>query len=92
MDYKKSELLKQITELDFVIVDLNLYLDTHPMDQAALAHFNSCIAKTNLLKEKYEKLYGMLTACMGCSPYPWQWINEPWPWEYDANFEFWGKE
>lgn len=92
MDNKKAELLRQITELDFTIVDLNLYLDTHPIDQAALSYFNSCIVKVNELKEKYEKLYGMLTQGLGCSPYPWQWINEPWPWEYDANFEFWGRE
>lgn len=92
MDHKKAELLREITEIDFYIVDLNLFLNTHPMDHDALAHYNSCVVKANSLKGKYEKLYGMLTAGMDCSPYPWQWINEPWPWEFEGNFELWGKE
>ena len=39
------------------------------------------------LKEKYEMHYGMLSEHDSLSPYPWQWICEPWPWESDANFK-----
>jgi spore coat protein JB len=31
--------------------------------------------------------YGMLSEHDSLSPYPWQWINNPWPWETDANYK-----
>jgi spore coat protein JB len=84
----KSGLLEQITALGLATIDLHLYLNTHPMDQEALVKHNSLMMQSKMLKNKYERCYGMLSAHGSISPYPWQWINEPWPWEYDANFEF----
>lgn len=86
-DINKFELLKQITMVDFSIIDLHLYLNTHPMDQAAIIQYNSLITQSKMLKEKYENYFGVLTSGGNRSPYPWQWINEPWPWEYNANFK-----
>ena len=84
---KKFELLKQITATRFVIEDLALYLNTHPMDKAVIERHNFYATQFKSLKETYERHYGMLTHTV-CSPCPWQWINEPWPWEYEANFRF----
>lgn len=86
-DMNKFELLKQITALDLVSIDLHLYLNTHPMDHEALMKYNSLVMQSQMLKQNYEKYFGMLSAHGTCSPYPWQWINEPWPWEYEANFK-----
>lgn len=86
LNMNKTELLKQIMATDFTIIDLSLYLNTHPMDKEAVAKHNSLVAQSKMLKEKYEKCFGMLTAVDSFSPYPWQWISEPWPWEYEANF------
>ncbi|MHC1684498.1 MAG: spore coat protein CotJB [Clostridiaceae bacterium] len=82
----KEELLKQITALDFIMIDLHLYLNTHPTDRIALEKHNSVVMEANMLKSDYEKNYGPLTYG-SCSYYPWQWINEPWPWEAEANFK-----
>jgi len=84
---EKFELLKQITAMDFSIIDLHLYLNTHPMDNCALDKYNALVMECKMMKESYERFYGML--CMGSISYkyPWQWIEEPWPWEYDANFK-----
>lgn len=82
----RDEMLKEITAIDFTIIDLHLYLNTHPMDKEAIIKYNSAVAKSQELRRNYEKLYGMLSP-RSCSPYPWQWIAEPWPWEYDANFK-----
>lgn len=78
-------LLKRIQEIEFVAVELNLYLDTHPCDEDALNDF--CCASEMLmrLKKEYEAEYGPLMnfgfgGC-GCSKTPWQWIESPWPWE-----------
>ncbi|NMM62471.1 spore coat protein CotJB [Clostridium sp. P21] len=83
----RMELLKQITATCFMKEDLSLYLNTHPTDQNAIAKYNFYVMQGKKLKEKYEMHYGMLTENSSCSPRPWQWINEPWPWEPDANFQ-----
>lgn len=84
----KMALLEQITACEFMKEDLALYLDTHPMDREAIKKYNCCVREGKALKEKYEMNFGMLSEHESLSPYPWQWINNPWPWETDANFEF----
>jgi len=82
----KMELLKLIVASEFMKDDLALFLNTHPMDQEALSKYNFYVMESKGLKESYEMNYGMLSEHNSLSPYPWQWINNPWPWEYDANF------
>ncbi len=84
---QKVALLKQIFATNFMKEDLSLYLNTHPMDKEVLEKYNFYVLQCKKLKEAYEMNYGMLTEHGSCSPYPWQWINEPWPWEYEANFK-----
>ena len=80
----RRELLKKIQELEFAAVELNLYLDNHPECQRALADYNRFTEKLINLKNAYEARYGPLTH-FGNTPsqYPWQWVDEPWPWEED---------
>lgn len=86
-DMSRMELLKQITIFHFMAEDLHLYLDTHPMDRDALVKHNAIIIQLHALKQNYEKAYGPLSEHGCCSQFPWQWINQPWPWEYEANFK-----
>jgi spore coat protein JB len=81
-------MLKEIMALDFSSIELNLYLDTHPMDQKALAIHNDYAMKLKMLKEEYEKKYSPLTHEI-ISKCPWEWIEDPWPWEID--YEMGGK-
>ncbi|MGV8979745.1 spore coat protein CotJB [Clostridium sp.] len=83
----KMELLNQIVALEFMKEDIALYLNTHPMDQEALTKYNFYVMESKGLKGIYEMNYGMLSEHSSPSPYPWQWINDPWPWETDANFK-----
>jgi len=55
------ELLKEIMAVDFSMVELNLYLDTHPMDQRALRLHNEYVIKYKMLKDKYEQDCAPLT-------------------------------
>ena len=89
MDNKmnRMELLKQITMVSFMAEDLGLYLDTHPTDCDAVGKYNFFVKQSKELKKMYEKCYGMLSEHDSYSPCPWNWINEPWPWEYEANFK-----
>lgn len=79
----KNELLKQIKCLNFAIVDLNLYLDTHPNDRKALCLHNKYCKELKIIENMYQKIYGPLTIKYPCNK--WRWIEEPWPWEGGKN-------
>jgi len=84
MDARNQALmLRQIQQLSFVAVELQLYLDTHPEDQQALALFNSNHTELIQAVRQYEQVYGPLLS-YGYSPNMqnyWSWVDSPWPWE-----------
>lgn len=76
------DLLEEIQAIDFVLVELTLYLDTHPDDYITIQQFNHCAKQSKQLKKQYEKLYGPLLQYGGSySSYPWNWGDAPWPWQ-----------
>ncbi len=79
----RAKLLKEISMVDFAIVELNLYLDTHPDDTDAVAYIKQYITILNRLKEEYAAQYGPLTVCDAtfhdCET--WKWARMPLPWE-----------
>ncbi|MBS4209743.1 spore coat protein CotJB [Bacillus sp. FJAT-50079] len=79
------EYYKQLEELqtvDFVIVELTLYLDTHPNDQDAIQQYNTFVHKRKAIKRQFEKDFGALTNFgYSYSQYPWDWKEAPWPWQ-----------
>ena len=78
----RENLLKRLTMLDFMAVDMQLFLDTHPDDTNAIAKDNSIIREADNLRAQYEKSVGPLY-----SPTEnFQWIDNPWPWENKFNF------
>lgn len=82
VDEQFYQLLHEIQAVDFVIVELTLYLDTHPNDMAALQQFNQFALKKNELIQQYEERYGPLFQFgNSLSKYPWQWKDAPWPWQ-----------
>jgi spore coat protein JB len=79
---KYYELLEQIQEVDFALVELTLYLDTHPQDVNAVTQFNELALRSQTLKNDFEQLFGPLQQFGNSySRYPWQWAESPWPWE-----------
>lgn len=78
-DMRRQEMIDQIKSLDFAIIELGLYLDTHPEDQRALCMHREYCKEVKDLKDKYQKMYGPLTIFYPCNK--WRWLEEPWPWE-----------
>ncbi len=79
---EQMALLRRIQETQFVAVDLNLYLDTHPDDQKALCDYNGASLQLQALIQEYEQCYGPLMHFgQGASRLPWAWIEDPWPWD-----------
>ena len=81
MELTQNALLSKISEAQFVCVELNLYLDTHPDDEDARADY-LCYSETlTQLIDKYEALYGPLKN-FGLSPTTTgSWVHCKWPWE-----------
>lgn len=78
----QAECLRELQELDFVLLELNLYMDTHPYDKQALEQFN-CLSKTRRkLVRRYEKCFGPLyNFGLSKNRIPDGWSKGPWPWE-----------
>lgn len=76
------KLLHEIQAVDFVLVELNLYLDTHPGDRAALEQYNLYTHKAKMLKEQYAMEYGPLQNYGNSyAKEPFGWPEAPWPWQ-----------
>ena len=78
----KDALLMAVNQAGFAVTEANLYLDTHPSDQAALAYFQEYNQLRCQALNDYAALYGPLTietARGGRGK--WEWVNRPWPWE-----------
>jgi len=87
---ERDELLKDLTILDFMAVDLGLFLNTHENDREALLTYNSIIERADRVRQTYEKMYGPLCSFRSYGGDYWRWPEEPWPWEEEFNFEFSG--
>lgn len=82
---QQANMLREIQKEDFMVEDLQLYLDTHPFDRRALAEYNRHTMHSADLRRQYEQLYGPLKVTGRCTTvqYPWRWVEEPWPWEIE---------
>ena len=74
-------MLSEIRELQFSVLETNLYLNTHPEDMNVLNLHNSLARDLCDLMLEYQRKYGLLKANFPGADYPWQWIEEPWPWQ-----------
>lgn len=76
------EAMEQLQAVDFVLVELTLYLDTHPEDQDAIQQFNHFAKERRRIKKVVESYYGPLMQYgHSYSGYPWNWDDTPWPWQ-----------
>ncbi len=86
---KNEKPITPTTELQamaFALQELALYLDTHREDKEALEMYRA-----------YQQMYheGKMEYSRKCGPVshdfptdgPYQWLDDPWPWEYCANKE-----
>lgn len=82
LDAEYYQLLEQLQAADFVLVELTLYLDTHPGDTQALQQYNQYSEYYNQLRTMFEARYGPLLQ-FGHSPAgnTWDWGTGPWPWQ-----------
>lgn len=79
---ERETLLYQVMQYKFTLIELNLYLDTHPNDIEALNLYNKYLTIEKQMSDKYESMYGPLTLDSDyLGKNTWNWKNSPWPWE-----------
>lgn len=87
----KSELpvtsLSELQALGFAIQELALYLDTHRNDREALEIYRSYQKMYKKCAQEYMKKHGPLTHKMISDSEKYDWLDDPWPWEYCKNKE-----
>lgn len=77
---EREALLERIYSLCFAINDLNLYLDTHPQDEAAYNLFKKYSLMYEKCQHEYESKYQVLELDHDTFG-TYTWIQNPWPWE-----------
>lgn len=77
--------LAELQALEFVVAELGMYLDTHPSDQEAFDLFQKYAAMEKSARETYQAKFGPLTQSASANGENYQWLKEPWPWNYAQN-------
>ena len=79
--------LTELMAIDFVVDELELYLDTHCDDMEAFAMYQTFLALQKEAHERYVQMCGPVqqTDMLGMDSYAW--LNNPWPWDYQPKME-----
>lgn len=81
---ERSEMLKKVQQLNFVMLDVGLYLNNQPENPAALALFKKYQELHRQAKREFEDTYGPLNYDgINVERDGWSWIRKPWPWEVE---------
>lgn len=77
--------LTELQALEFVVLELGLYLDTHPDDEEAFSLFRQYVAMEKAAKTAFESKYGPLFQSSTAANDNYRWLEGPWPWSYERN-------
>ena len=78
---QQKQLLNDIGMVDFTLVELTLYLDTHPFDRMAMEYFNHYTRIKIQLEKEFSQKYFPLKKELAESNKEWRWGAAPMPWE-----------
>ena len=82
-DMSREALLHEISKVDFAVVEMTLYLDTHPHEREAIAYLNHYLKLKNQLEKEYSYKYEPLSVALAgeSDDNKWLWALAPMPWE-----------
>lgn len=79
--------LTELQVLAFAVQELALYLDTHREDREALELYRSYQQMYEHCLEEYKKTHGPMNHTRVSDSECYDWLDDPWPWEYCKNKE-----
>lgn len=77
----EKQLLRNISVVDFTMIDLALFLDTHPEDRKALEYFSHYAQIKRKMCAEFSKRFYPLTLAEADCDKSWTWGEAPLPWE-----------
>ena len=79
---EREKLMCELNKVQFAVVEVGMFLDTHPRNKKALETMKMYRDKYHELKKRYEEKFGMIDICSpnNCND-KWSWVENPWPWE-----------
>ena len=77
-----SDPLTELQALEFVVLELGIYLDTHPEDEEAFQLFRQYVALERSARAAYEEANGPLMRDSAVNFGAYRWLNDPWPWNF----------
>lgn len=77
--------LSELQMLGFALQDLALYLDTHRDDKEALEVYRNYQKIYHKGMMEYNAEYSPMNHGMPTDSKDYNWLNDPWPWEYSKN-------
>ena len=77
----REMMMQRVREAAFALIDIGMYLDTHPDDEKAMDYYNKYQQMYKEAVRDYEEHFGPIrvngvNTCDG-----WTWTEGPWPWE-----------
>ncbi|MEG1857135.1 MAG: spore coat protein CotJB [Pseudoflavonifractor sp.] len=73
--------LAELQSLEFVLLELGLYLDTHPADAEAFEVYKQYATLEKEARGRYETIHGPLMQGATVNQTSWSaWQKDPWPW------------
>lgn len=78
---EKETGMKKVQELCFALVELGLYLDSHPDCREALKAYKELNGRYEDAKKDYEEKFGPIAPGGGGNVDYWDWVATPFPWE-----------
>lgn len=90
----QEEMYQKLMELDFISLDIGLFLNSHPTEKEAITAYNQVVSAADVLRNQYEEMYGPLCSfrSYATDANEWKWEQDPWPWQKSANPSLSGKE
>ena len=79
--------MTELQALNFAIQELALYLDTHREDHEALELYRSYQEMYEKCRREFQKKHGPLNHGNRSDSECYDWLDDPWPWEYCKNKE-----
>lgn len=80
-----SNPLVELQALEFVVLELGIYLDTHRMTWRHSSCSCSMLPMEKSAKAAYEKRFGPLMKSTAATEDTYRWLQDPWPWNYQQN-------
>ncbi len=85
---EQEHMRRRINAMGFAVYEMELFLDSHPDNQRALAARKEYIMQRDKMIAEYEQKYGPYIINTGDVPLDakrWIWVDNPWPWDYQAD-------